>query len=239
MGPGDYPLAYFNMPKAACTTIKNLMYRMHTGEWHTNPLGIHRDIRFNSVVPRGREFQENRAQMKQPITVFTFVRNPGYRAYSAFTEKIWATGTYAFPTMRKHIQENYRLSLEPLGEGQPTVEQVRKEFLAFLRFVRNNLERKTPGIPPNPHWCVQSRRISNQIPAELVTFTGRVEQFAKDMTYLLQRAGWEDLSIAEKRFNEGPKAPYSLDEINDPQIEEILFEIYGEDYRCFDYPVTA
>ncbi len=236
VAPSNLPIAYFNMPKSACTTIKNILYRIQHGTWSGDPIAIHRQIRYDDVLLRGQAFSAYRrtAHFDRPYIVFTFVRDPSPRAYSAFVEKVWATGPYAFPRVRQLLARSYGFTLPPLGEQEVTREQVAAGFGQFLRFVSKNLSGKT-RVPENAHWAVQSKRILASRLHDLVGFVGRVENFAEDMSFVLRRAGWEDLTITAQRFNEGPRSPFTLDEILNAESAQLLTRIYREDYSAFDY----
>jgi hypothetical protein len=236
IGPDNFPIAYFNMPKAACTTIKNILYFMQHGRWHADPLAIHRAIRFENVILRAGEFANHRrsARFDRPFTVFSFVRSPGLRAYSTFVEKVWATGEYSFPSVRNLLKANYGYRLNALEGGAFECEDVRQGFKSFLRFAADNLEGKT-GMAPNAHWAGQYRRLRKLRPFEHVGFVGRVESFEEDMSFVLRKSGWEDVSIARTRFNEGPKPPFGFNDLLDDEIAAAVSELYEEDFQAFDY----
>jgi hypothetical protein len=242
LGPGNYPLAYYNMPKAACTTIKNLLYYIKTSEWHPDPLDIHQGIRLKGQLLRNREFMLHRqeSQFDRPFMVFTFVREPGRRVYSTFVEKFWATGKYSFKPFRKHLQQHFGYTLPPLENGRSSIEEVRNGFKQFLRFAELNLAGQTV-IPPNAHWASQFQRVRKLKPADYTSFIGRVESFASDMSFVLSKAGWSDLSITGKRFNEGPKAPFDFEAVMDDEIAAIIARIFADDYLAFGYkpPVST
>ncbi len=233
IGPANYPLAYFNNPKAACSTVKNLLYRIQHGVWLDDPLEIHRRIRHQGVLLSKEGFASHRqtARFDRPYTTFTFVREPGRRIYSSFIEKIWATGKYAIPGARNFLVAKMAYTLPPLEAGKPSLDELRRGFKQFLTFVRL-------GVGPHasdPHWACQYRRLREIEPADHVSFVGRVETFARDMAMILDRAGWPDPSIADCRFNEGPKAPYGFEEVIDDEIATLLVELYGDDYSAFGY----
>jgi hypothetical protein len=237
-GPTNLPLAYFNMPKSACTTIKNILYYVQYGHWHPNPLAIHREIKDKNLIIRGSNFLQHRRKnpFGRPFVTFTFVRNPGPRAYSAFVEKIWATGPYAFPKIREILAAKYQYRLGPLENGKYSLEDIRTGFKQFLNFVTDNLDGKTIAAP-NPHWMCQYNRLNRQTPKDYVAFIGRVETFAEDMSFVLRKAGWDDVSIASTRFNEGPPPPFKLADVFDDEINSLFMNLYQKDYAAFDYEV--
>jgi len=238
IGVKDLVLGYLNMPKAACTTIKNILYYLHNGAWLDRPLNIHRAIRHRSVLLTGSAYSQNREHLEQLGKTwcnFTFVRNPGARAFSVFVEKIWATGPYSFPDIRHHLLSKGALTLPPLESGAARdTDSVASNFLAFLDFVADNLARRT-RFPFNPHWCVQSQRIKAQEGRDLINYIGRVETFSENMDLVLRMGGYTGPSLGGKRFNEGPKPPFRLSDIIDDRIAHRLWDIYSEDYEAFGY----
>ena len=236
IGPENYPIGYYNMPKAACTTIKNILFYMNWGKWYPDPLAIHHGIRFKGQLLRNREFSAHRqaAKFSKPYIIFTFVREPGRRVYSTFIEKIWATGKYAFPAFREHLEKHHGYKLPALESGNFSIEDVRAGFKQFLKFAALNLNGQTP-FGPNPHWGSQFQRVQKLEAADYTSFIGRVESFATDMSFVLQKAGWSDLSITEKRFNEGPKSPFDFNTLMDDEIATLLVRLFANDYLAFSY----
>jgi hypothetical protein len=243
VAPTNLPLAYLTMPKAGCTTIRNILYRIQYGAWNPNPIGIHRQLKNDQgILLSGEALAASRRERKaeRPFTVFTFVRDPASRAYSAFVEKVWATGPYSFPRIRRILGRSHGFTLPPLEEGGASQAEVRDGFRRFLRFVARNVAGQT-HLPPNAHWIPQSKRIREASAHDLVGFIGRLENFAEDMSYILRKAGWDDLSITTQRFNEGPRPPFAIEEIMDAESAQLLAEIYHDDYSVFDYlpPASA
>lgn len=233
MGTSKYLLGYYNMPKAACTSIKNILYRIEYGRWMDKPLEIHKRIRFKKILLNGVHFGTHRLKQGSgnPYTNFTFVRDPGRRAYSAFTEKIWATGPYHIPGARKHLMDHMGYDLQPLGDIHPTIEEVRRAFKQFLNFIEKGDNKHSL----DGHWAGQLDRIRKLGTEDCLNFIGRVESFASDMKLILSRVGWQELDIADQRFNEGPKAPYGFDELLDDEIAAQLSILYRDDYVAFGY----
>jgi hypothetical protein len=244
LGAKGFSVGYLNMPKAACTSVKNILYFLNNGIWYADPLHIHKAIRYaqrtglDSVVLSGESYLANRTQLlakgKEWLN-FTFVRDPGPRAYSAFVEKIWATGPYSFPGIREHLVKLGSLTLSPLSSNEvPDKGVVAANFLAFLDFVSENLAGRTT-FHANPHWCVQSTRIEQSRGARKIDFVGRVERFSDDMNFVLRTGGYNGPNLVDKRFNEGPRPPNTLSEIMNAQIASRLSDIYSEDYDSYGY----
>lgn len=230
-----HALVYLNVPKSACTTIKNQMYFMEHGRYIDEPLDIHA----HDGLLRSRESTPEtlalfNAKLAQPHLAFTFVRHPGKRAYSCFGEKIFNQSKYSFPKIRDYIAEHYPLALPAAGDAGYTLAQHRANFLAFLDFVGDNFNGKTE-IRTDAHWGRQSTILDHFQRFFYIDFIGRVEDFSRQFAYVVEQArplNRPDLSV---RFNEGPKPPYSYEEIATPEVEQRLRELYAEDYQRLGY----
>ena len=123
------PLAYLNMPKAACSTIKNILYYLETGSWFSDPLGIHRHIQQGSTLLRGSALARHLDQntLQRPYITFTFVRHPGKRAYSGFINKIWFIHPYSFQRIRCFLQDS-RSMVVPGAAEEASLSVVRSAF---------------------------------------------------------------------------------------------------------------
>ena len=237
MATSQLPLAYLNMPKSACSTIKNILYFLETGDWYSDPLAIHRHLKEGGPLLRGKKLVDHRQShhLQRPYVAFTFVRHPGRRAYSAFIDKIWSQHPYSFPVIQQYMRDERGVRLAD-NLPNPTVDDVRAAFSAFLEFAVDNLAHKTP-FPSNPHCQVQFQRLRGTAAREHLAFIGRVESFAIDMAALLQMAGCrlDPAEVVSKRFNEGPPPPFSYDQVVDDAINDKLKAIYRLDYTAFGY----
>ena len=228
----NYPIMYINMPKSACTTIKNILYFVDNGEPFPDPLAIHADKRglLKDFKPHKREY---RRAARRNNFCFTFVREPLSRCYSAFNEKIFHQGKYSFAKYRRLLVENYNCRFP--SEGDPyTIEQHSENFRCFLNFVADNMAGQT-SLKPNLHWAPQSKIIRRWRVRRVIDMVGRVEKFEEGMTYMLAMAGYAGTVDLKMRFNEGPRPPFSLEEIVTPEIQEALEYIYEGDLRDFGY----
>ncbi len=245
IGPKGLPLGYLNMPKAGCSTIKNILYYIEQGTWLEDPLEIHRVVSRKQALLLGKYFQHQRMRLekKSPYFIFTFVRHPGRRVFSAFVEKILTTHEYAIPGIQRHLLENavmmHRGTRITKLDGIPPLEEVeledlRRNFKIFLRFVKHNVKWDS-RFHPNPHWMPQSHRIDRLLKGEPLDFIGKVENFAEDFGQVLVKAGINQPELARRRFNEGPKPPFRYEEILDPHMQSMIRGIYAADLERFGY----
>lgn len=227
-----YPLLHVNMPKCACTTIKNLIYFLDTGQNYPSPVAIHADRHalLRRPGPSWREFQ---AANRSAKICSTFVRAPFARAYSAFNDKIFAQHAWSFPGVRQHIIEgyggNFDIAADDYGPGAHA-----RNCAAFLRYAQDNIRGDTRHRP-DPHWVPQAEIIRQARKAYAIDFIGRIESFQTGLRYLLEMVGSKEVPSPGVLHNPGPAAPYSLDEVMTDEIYTLLETIYRQDLRQFKY----
>ena len=227
------PLLYMEMPKSACTTIKNILYQIeHDGAGYPDPLAIHADktALLKSENPDREAYWR---AVKRRRLCFTFVREPYARAYSAFNEKFFHTGPYHLPQFRAVLVERYGVRFPDAG-GAYSAEQHAESFERFLRFVKDTLG-NAAEIKPDPHWMPQVMMMTRHAWRIGIDFVGRTERFAEDMRHVLDVSGVNAPIDLGLRYNEGPPAPYALREIMTDQIAEALASIYGMDVTHYAY----
>ena len=228
----NYPLLYLNIPKSACTTIKNLLYYVDNGEAYPDPIAIHADkaALLKGMSPDRQGYM--RAVHNRKV-VFTFVREPFARAYSAFNEKIFFTTKYSFTAPRVCLQEDYG-AVFPVEGVDYTAADHSANFLKFLIFVQDTIN-ETAKIKLNPHWSPQMTILTHHRRRINTDFVGKVENFQQGMRFVLDMANVDipvDLSV---RHNEGPKPPFGLAEIMTDEIHAKLTSVYGVDVDYFGY----
>lgn len=229
------PLIYLNVPKSACTTIKNQLYFMEHGRYIDEPLDIHAHdglLRSRDNTPENLALFNGK--LASPHQVFTFVRHPGKRAYSCFGEKIFNQSKYSFPKVRDYITEKYGLSLPATEADDYDLAKHRANFMCFLNFVADNFDGKT-DIRTDAHWGRQSTILEQFQRFFFIDFIGRVEDFEQQFRFVVDRAlpvHRPDLNV---RFNEGPKPPFSYEQVADSVVEARLRQIYADDYFRLGY----
>lgn len=233
----DYPLVYLNVPKAACTSVKNLLYYMQFGRYSEAPLDIHASTELLRSRGGGPEVHAAiRRHMAHRHLVFTFVREPGRRAYSCFVEKVLHQKHRSFPQVRALIERRYGFDLpsQPDDIAQLSAERVANGFAQFLRFVRDNATDRTE-MKKDAHWMPQSYIIKRYLQQFLPDFIGRVETFGRDFGYVLQHYTGPHVPDAGAKFNEGPTPPHRFEAVVDAETRALLTDIYGADYELFGY----
>lgn len=227
----NYPISYINVPKSACTSIKNIMYTMDTGLAYPDPLAIHAD---QNCLLKGRKPNPEYNEAARNVRFrFTFVREPLARCYSAFNEKIFHQGIYSFAAYRSLLAERYNAAFPKAGEPY-SAQQHSDNFLRFIEMVADT-ESGAHDIKVNLHWQPQSKILRRWRMQKVIDLIGRVEKFEEGMTYVLSASGFKGSIDLKTRFNEGPPPPYSFKEIETAEIRQRLYDVYESDLRDFHY----
>lgn len=232
------PLVYLNLPKCASTTIQNHLLYIASGAYAENPQDIHQ----HAGLRRSREDSDEThaliaRQLAEGAVAFTFVRDPGRRAYACFHEKIMQRGRHSFAAIRAALERDWGLRPPPAGESG-TLELQRDNFAAFLRFVEANLAGDT-GIRRDPHWCPQGPMLVHYRQHLKIDHVGKVENFAADMALVLHKAGVRRIPDVQSRPWRHPAAAYSFDDVLTPELRAQLGRIYAADYLHLGYRGAA
>lgn len=232
----NHDIVYCSIPKAGCTTIKNMLYYIDHGEYYRDPIMIHEDP--DALYwPMSTDRAAYIKAMERRKVTFTIVREPFARAYSAFNEKIFEEGRFSFPSYRRTLTEHYGARFPDPGEPYGTSDHA-DNFAKFLRLVRDGLRNRAKSRW-NPHWAPQTQLIGLFTRHITIDLIGRIEALEPAMRYVMEVAGVSCEIDYAVRFNEGPKPPYRLHEIMTPAILELLAEIYGKDVANFGYGLAV
>jgi hypothetical protein len=245
LGVPGLPIGYYNMPKAGCTTIKNILYYIEKGEWLNTPLEIHRVVSRGEALLSNESFQRQRMELKSssPYFTFSFVRHPGKRVYSAFVEKILTRHEYSIGSIQNHLIKEMNFThrgkkiesldaMPPLEEME--IENLRSNFKQFLKFVQLNITNQS-RFYPNQHWVVQSERIDKLKDQDRLDFVGRIEDFKDDFNMVLKHIGIDRPDLTDSRFNEGPKPPISYQDLVGSVLRNSIRSIYAKDFDRYGY----
>lgn len=80
----------------------------------------------------------------------------------------------------------------------------------------------------------QSKIIGNYNSVRAIGFIGCIDDFQKDMDFVLSKIGYADLDSG-KKFNEGPKTEVRLEGILSLRVMNIAVDLFGEDYINLGY----
>jgi hypothetical protein len=234
----DYPLIYLNIPKAACTTIKNQLYFMQFGEYSDNTLDIHSDPKLLRAKTSKDFFcQTLEKHLKVNHLIFTFVKDPGLRAYSLFIEKFHFLGKHSFGKIRNYVQSEYGAEFpEAHNANVISLDQHVANFIAYLNFVEDNINGLT-NVRNDPHWLNQTQLLKKFRQHLKIDFIGNVETFSTDFDKVLDNYHGPYRPNTNVRFNEGPPAPFSFTDVNCADVTSRLIKIYEQDYIDLKYAV--
>ncbi len=228
------PIIYLNMPKAACTSIKNILYFLEENEWKSDPLLIHYQRR--GLLKD--KYEDDKKIIDKKIGesfVFTFVRHPGKRIYSLYQEKIHSTTKNSFPRLRALLEREFGANF---NKTDYNLERERRNFLSFLKFIEANQKNQT-SFRKDPHWLPQSRIVRRATKKRKLDFIGRIENFKSDFNLILNKFNLNEDSILSKKFNANTEKDYSYDEVMTDQIFQLVHAIYINDFIDFGYSVNA
>ncbi|MBS0125887.1 nodulation protein NodH [Thetidibacter halocola] len=163
---------------------------------------------------------------------FTVIRHPLARAHEAFCSRILTTGRGAYVGIRKTLRRAHNL---PIPEGEPDgaydVNAHREAFTAFLDFVKANLNGQT-AVRVDGHWASQAACLQGMAEFVLPDMIVRETEMEGYLPALAVQVGHQAPPEPQAVAN---KAPYSLAQIYDDQIESLAREAYQRDYGMFGF----
>lgn len=203
--------------KAGCTSVAQLMYYYSMGDFY--PRTIHR-------ARKGIHLARYDWSVIKPVyeagsaTLFTFVREPEKRIYSAFTNFFVDEKNLA---RRKHWDPMIAHGLDPKGD-------LSRNFDAFLDYVEHSL-----AIDPDrtdSHFRPQVLNIAYGKVA--YDYIGRLERMNDELRVIFEMGGRPDFPPAEvldQRFNTsaGKTAPLT------PAQRRRVRDIFAADFEAFGY----
>jgi hypothetical protein len=225
-------LAYTEIPKCGCSTVKQYLYRVGNGAFH--PGSIHRtdhgllSWRRNSLAVRWR-------LMRRRHHHFTFVRNPYARVLSAFFDKIAnpqeGGEMYGKPALRAAVAD---FGIDPAADPVAA-------FRRFLLFVRDNIRYREP-VDPDIHWTPMARHAAAPLDLGFVyDEVFHMESFDADLGGMLRRrlperaAEWSEIRAFNEGVTTGLKRTMPIADYFDATARMLMEEAFAEDFDCFGY----
>lgn len=229
-------LVYRVVPKAACSTIGQVLHHAEHGRWyegdiHDAEAGL---LKWNQEEARTRI---ETAILSGRTPVFTFVRNPYARIVSAFFDK--AAGIQR--NGRRYRQGTLPEMLARYGvDAEAAFDQI-AAFRRFLLFVRDTVRHRKP-MEPDIHWSPQSGHVGTLIRGggryALIAPMERLTEGMAAVYGLAPLSHPPDLA-ALPRFNEGatlgPKRAHPVADFFDDLSAFMVQEVYRKDFRLFGY----
>ena len=159
---------------------------------------------------------------------FTVLRHPVARAWSAFTDTI-LHGRYA--EIREILRTTYQVPLPPVDEvGKMTALAQRTAFLAFLKFVKANLNGQT-SLRVDQAWASQLAVVQGFAGFAPPDLMAREDTLATDLAFLADSVGLPSPALPSEPKPKG----ITLTKIYDGELEAAAREAYPRDYMAYGF----
>lgn len=162
---------------------------------------------------------------------FTVLRHPLERAYHVFNSCILPADRPAYANIRRVLKNRYNLPIPKDGliPGY-YADQHKEAFIAFLNFLKGNLAGQT-SLKVEQIFASQTALIQGMANFALPDRILREEELIEDLPKLAKAQGRDgaefDMAL--------PEEPFPLAEINDSEIESLIFDIYRKDFLNFGF----
>jgi len=228
ISPKGFNIVYVNNPKSACTTIQNIIYFLVHNKFPEVDISVHQEksdmIAYWKNENDQAYFKDLFASGKE--TLFTFVRNPFKRSFSAFYDKIVLTYDINYAPLREELKNNFGLDMT---DWQMKLE---KGYDLFLEYLFSLIEKY--GYIKDPHFAPQIQNIRfGEIPYDVI---GKVESFKEDLLVVFDKAGIQvvDYSIFDFLTHTTKDEAYKNYKLTSKQ-RDMVYKLYAEDFDAF-YP---
>lgn len=219
-------LLYREVPKAACSTLGQLMFHADHGQFC--PGEVH-DATDTVVKWPADGFTATLARPDR--FVFTAIRNPYARLLACYHDKIRTKqrdGSYYRGNLRAILTQHYGADLSDEADPRPGF----RRFVLFLRDTLRNRDR----FWFDRHWTPQAQHLRsftvNGLPFDHMF---HVEQFSEGVVPVLNRLPPDRRPGALPRFNVATRPDLPLDSYFDDLTLHLVHDIYRWDFELFGY----
>ncbi|QBY02036.1 nodulation protein NodH [Rhodophyticola sp. CCM32] len=162
---------------------------------------------------------------------FTILRHPVVRAYDVFNRHILPSDPPGYTDARRVLRKMYGLPIPAKGlvDGYG-VEDHKAAFLAFLAFLKGNLQGQT-SLKVDPAWATQTAILQGMAGVTLPDQLIREEDMADALPVLAAGLGHEGAGFDAV----DAEAPFPLTAIHDDAVEDAAMQVYRRDYLNFGY----
>lgn len=163
---------------------------------------------------------------------FTVIRHPVARAHAAFCRHFLTDGPETYRKIRNALRDHYHVPLpEQVAPGNGYDKAAHREaFLAFLAFLKSNLEGQTT-IRVDGAWATQGQVILGFAQIQSPDHIIREGQLASGLARLCEEVGIAPEPAPARQ----PDTPFDLAEIYDDEIEQAVRAAYQRDYMLFGF----
>ena len=207
---------YYNIPKAACTTIRTCLARLEAI-----------DLKGQSVHQSNAEvrltLKQSAAACYRNYYRFTLVRNPWDRLYSCYKNKVYDPPRF-FPKSNPYYNEKGEFNDFIKRYGDIGFKDM--QFADFVHFVV-----AVPDYLCDPHFLPQHYFFK----MDTLDFLGRFENFQSDLAWVMQKISpsFDGSEIITQKLQSSSASHYK-DAYNDPLIT-LVADKYQKDIELFDY----
>lgn len=167
---------------------------------------------------------------------FTVIRHPVVWAHTAFCDRILATGPGSFAEIRATLRKVHGVNVPDGGPVPETgvvydLKAHRLAFLAFLRFLRNNLSAQT-AVRTDAAWASQSSLLQGMAEFGVADVVARETGLRGHLAWLAGQIGRTTMPPLPAVTD-----PYAarLAAIYDDAVEMAAQDAYGRDYDAFGF----
>ncbi len=207
-------VVYVETPKAGCTTVKRALQIIETGSEDGLAKNVHERSTSPLKTPETSAFSADEIYASPDVFRFCIVRNPYTRVVSAYLDKLVTNKWEA------------RRRLPKLGFA-PDAE------ITLLQFLQTIASQK-PAVM-DIHWMPQTVLLQpGKVRYDVI---GRLENFDADFAAIMQRVAPAFLD-KYGTFDHSPHrtgAAQRIAELVGPEEEELIRQIYADDFRVFGY----
>lgn len=220
---------YFEVPKAACTKMKELLRTLEQGPslelFVGDLLETRRDMfvhaRQNVPLPSlvDLDDQTQRTVLESPDFLrFTFVRNPYTRVISAWKNKV----VLCEPGYEK-------VYLQIKGALPPIQRKSLITFREFIEYISTQCDLRTC----NPHWRLQTEHLF--LSSLNFSFIGKIEQMSDGLRRFEQHLGLSDAFVGGAKNVSHVSAGSEYDKF----LADRVYSLYQSDFEAFGYDREA
>lgn len=172
-------------------------------------------------------FRQNRGHRS-----FTVLRHPLARAHTAFCERILPSGPGTFPEIRATLRRVHDVPLPETDDlASYTVDDHRKAFMAFLRFLKANLSAQT-AVRVDGSWATQAMLLQGMSEFKVPDVVLREDNMRNQLALLASQFGKKQMLKVPDQTD--PLAG-RLSKIYDAEMEQAVSEAYARDYEAFGF----